>query len=358
MSGNGRVKEGWGQRETPHAEESSLPPVVDLSVVIVSYNTVALLRQCLKSVYAQPHSHYSFEILVVDNASSDQSATMVRAEFPQVELIANSENRGFAAATNQAIKHAHGTYLLLLNPDTEVQDEALWKMVAFLEAEPQAAVVGPALLYPDGSFQESAFKFPGLWQIFLDFYPLNWRLTRSRLNGRYPRRLFTGEFPQAFEIDFPLGACLMVRRAIVEKVGLLDEAFFMYMEEIDWCFRIKQAEMPAGYRPVGLRFRPGRRHPSRWQVYCLPAARIIHHAGASTSQSPFRQEMFYQLFKSRRHFYNKHYSHRFQVAARWLTRLGLVGKVLASGVARLRGRLSRTDFSDRLQAYRRVWRLN
>jgi GT2 family glycosyltransferase len=355
MARNGRTKENWGEWSQPNAAPAGQPPVYDLSIVIVSYNTAGLLRKCLNSVYANPHSNYRFEVLVVDNASPDNSAEMVRSEFPQVELTVNTENKGFAAATNQALRLAQGTYLLLLNPDTEVLDEALWKMVAFLEAEPQAAIVGPALLYPDRTFQENAFVFPGLWQIFFDFYPINWRLTRSRLNGRYPRRLYEGEFPQAFEIDFPLGACLMVRRSVVEKVGLLDENFFMYMEEIDWCYRIKQAEMPPGYRPVGLRFRPGRRKPSHWRIYCLPGAKIIHHAGASSNQ--FREEMFVQLHTSRAYFYKKHYSRRFQRAARLLTRLGLAGKMLSTRFDRLRGKISAAEAKNRLHAYGRVWNL-
>ena len=323
---------------------------------MVSYNTAALLRKCLAAVYANPHHRYTFELFVVDNASSDGSIEMVRKEFPQAKLIANPDNRGFAAASNQGLAQAKGDYLLLLNPDTEVQGPALWQMLGFLEAEPQAAVVGPALLYPDGSFQESAFHFPGLGQIFLDFFPLNWRLTRSRLNGRYPRRLYSGEYPQAFEIDFPLGACLMVRRSVVDKIGLMDEAFFMYMEEIDWCYRIKQAEMPQGYRPVGLRFRPGRRHPSHWRIYSLPAAKVIHHAGASTRQ--FRQEMLVQLFRSRSYFYKKHYSRTFQRMARVITGLGLAVQSAQAIFGRLRGRLSRRETGERLTAYRRIWRLN
>ncbi len=356
MSSNGWVKENLGERPGPRANSAGRSTLLDLSIVVVSYNTTDLLRKCLVAIYAARPADYTFEVLVVDNASPDNSAEMVRTEFPQVEIIANQENRGFAAATNQALAKARGTYLLLLNPDTEVQGEAIWKMVAFLEAEPQAAVVGPALLYPDGTFQESAFAFPNLWQIFLDFFPLNWRLTRSRLNGRYPRRLFEGNFPQAFEIDFPLGACLMVRRSLTEKIGPLDEGFFMYMEEIDWCYRIKQAEMPAGYRPVGLRFRPGRRQPSHWRIYCLPAAQVIHHAGASTTQ--FREEMFVQLHKSRAYFYKKHYSRTFQRAARFLTRVGLARKIVTTRFDRLRGRLNRPETAAHLHAYNRVWRLH
>ncbi len=356
MSSNGRLKENLQiPRIIVQPASAADLNVVDLSVVVVSYNTAALLRRCLASVYANPHPHYRFEVLVVDNASGDGSAALVEREFPQARLIANPQNLGFAAASNQALAQARGTYLLLLNPDTEVMDDALWKMVDFLEQEPQAAVVGPALLYPDHSFQEGAFGFPGLWQLFFDFFPLNWRLTRSRLNGRYPRRLFEGVYPQAFEVDFPLGACLMVRRSVVERIGLLDEAFFMYMEEIDWCYRIKELEIPSSYRPVGLRFRAGRRRPSRWRVYCFPAAKIIHHAGASTRQ--FREEMTVELYKSRYHFFHKHYSHRFQTAARLIIRGSLAVKMSGLWLGQLSGRLTRAEAASRRRAYRRIWRL-
>jgi GT2 family glycosyltransferase len=316
--------------------------VTDLSIIVVSYNTANLLRACLQSVYANSHAQYSAEVIVVDNASPDNSAEVVRLEFPQARLIANSENKGFAAANNQALELATGKYVVLLNPDTEVIGPALWKMVAFLEAYPQAAVVGPALIYPDGAFQEGSFHFPGLFQIFFDFFPLNWRLTRSRLNGRYPRHHYEGAYPRAYEIDFPLGACLMLRREVLEQVGPMDEAFFMYMEEIDWCYRIKAARNPVNNHP--------------WKIYCLPAAKIIHHAGASSRQ--FRDEMFYQLYKSRAYFYRKHYSRPFQTAARWLTRLGLAKLFLAGWLNQKRGKISREEFTARKRAYGRVWRLS
>jgi N-acetylglucosaminyl-diphospho-decaprenol L-rhamnosyltransferase len=356
MSGsNGRVKDNGAAQPEPRASVTEQSPVYDLSIIVVSYNTAALLQKCLTSVYANQHPDYSFEVLVLDNASSDNSAELVKTEFPQVDLVVNSKNLGFAAAVNQAFTKARGTYLLLLNPDTEVIEDAIWKMVEFLEEEPQAAVVGPALLYPNRTFQESAFGFPSLWQIFLDFYPINWRLTQSRLNGRYPRELFEGRFPQAFEIDFPLGACMLIRQAVLEKMGSLDENFFMYMEEIDLCYRIKQAEMPRGYGLLGLRFRPGRRLPNHWKIYCLPSAKMIHHAGASTNQ--FREEMYVQLHKSRYYFFQKHYGPRFRWAARNVTRLGLMGKITSTRFDRWRGKFNNLEAEARLQAYNRVWNL-
>jgi N-acetylglucosaminyl-diphospho-decaprenol L-rhamnosyltransferase len=354
MTGNGHLK-GKGLVEL-QPEVQQTRATLDLSIVVVSYNTAHLLEKCLASVYANADAGRSFEIIVIDNASVDDSCNVVLQKFPTVKLIANPTNAGFAAATNQGLKLARGEYLLLLNPDTEVMGDALWQLVNFLDNEPQAAVVGGALLYSDKTFQEGAFRFPGLGQIFFDFYPLNWRLTRSRLNGRYPRRLYEGRnAANAFEIDFPLGACLMVRRSVVERVGYLDEAFFMYMEEIDFCYRIKHTPIAAGYAPVSLRFRPGRRRAHNWKIYCLPSAQIIHHAGASTRQ--FREEMQVQLFKSRRLFYQKHYSRRFQVAAGLLTRLGMASKIAGTIVKRLRRRLTKEEAAVRLRTYARIWKL-
>jgi GT2 family glycosyltransferase len=223
----------------------------DLSIVVVSYNTRQLLKECLDSVYASlAESILVSEVVVVDNASQDGSAVMVRKHFPRFRLIANEDNRGFAAANNQALRAlGYGTgdtshpplpkYAMLLNPDTIVGRRALTTLVRFMDENPKAGACGARLLHSDGSFQHSAFAFPTLLQVFLDFFPINYRLTDSRANGRYPRRLYRAGEP--FPIDHPLGAALMVRREAIEQVGLLDEGFFMYCEEIDWCLRLKGA---------------------------------------------------------------------------------------------------------------------
>ncbi|MEW5720564.1 MAG: glycosyltransferase, partial [Chloroflexota bacterium] len=171
---------------------------IDLSIVIVSYNVRELLARCLESVNSEQLTvnskilatgdwRLATEIFVVDNASRDGSAAMVRERFPRVHLIENAENRGFAAANNQAFAQTRGRYILMLNPDTEVRVGALETLVEFMDAHPRAGACGGKLVFGDGSLQHSAFAFPSLAQIFLDFFPFNWRLTDSRLNGRYPR---------------------------------------------------------------------------------------------------------------------------------------------------------------------------
>lgn len=312
---------------------------LDLAIVIVSWNVRDLLRNCLHSLFADlGRSELEGEIWVVDNASSDGSAAMVRECFPKVHLLALKENLGFAAANNLALKalrqntpHAarNTKYVLLLNPDTTVQPDALGTLRAFMERHPDAGVAGPQLRYPDGSFQHPAFRFPTLAQIFLDFFPLHHRLINSRLNGRYPRAWYERGHP--FEIDHPLGAAMMVRWEAIQEVGLLDERFFMYCEEIDWCWRMKEAG---------------------WRVYCVPQVVVIHHEARSTRQ--FREEMFVQLWRSRFRLFEKHYSPMFRWAARQLVRLGVRAEMARARRAHLRGDLSAEAYRRRVEALQRV----
>ena len=317
----------------------------DLSIIIVSFNTRQLLRECLDSIYASlAESTLASEVIVVDNASHDGSAAMVQENFPQVRLIANEENRGFAAANNQALRAiGYGTgdtphpslpkYVMLLNPDTIVGEGALTTLVRFMDENPRAGACGARLLHSDGSFQHSAFAFPTLFQVFLDFFPINYRLTNSRVNGRYPRRLYQTGKP--FSIDHPLGAALIVRREAIEQVGLLDERFFIYCEEIDWCLRIKAAG---------------------WSIWCVPEAQIVHYVARSTGQ--FRDETFVALWRSRYQLFGKHYSRFFQWMARRIVGLGLWSEVRRARAAARRGKITESELASRLTAYRQVWEMS
>jgi N-acetylglucosaminyl-diphospho-decaprenol L-rhamnosyltransferase len=286
---------------------------LDLAIIIVSYNTRDMLRACLHSVYAGlSRTALDGQVWVVDNASSDGSADMVRAEFPQTRLLALDQNLGFAGGNNVALRELGfdtasspqppaPNLILFLNPDTEVRGDALAQMADFLLTTDRAGVVGASLVYPDGRFQHSAFHFPTLWQIWLDFFPWPGRFLDSPLNGRYPRALYQAGRP--FPIDHPLGAAMMTRAEVIQQVGLMDEGFFMYAEEVDWCMRVKKAG---------------------WGIYCVPAAQIVHHAGGSTRQ--FRDEMFAALWRSRFRLFHKHYGPAFNSIARLLVRLGLWAK--------------------------------
>jgi N-acetylglucosaminyl-diphospho-decaprenol L-rhamnosyltransferase len=311
-------------------------PRPNLAIIVVSYNTCDMLRACLRSVYAGlAHFPADAQVWVVDNASADGSPDIVRAEFPQARLLALEKNVGFAAGNNTALRElGFGTAtghrprdILFLNPDTEVQGNALAQMASELRKREKAGVVGASLVYPDGCFQHSAFRFPTLWQIWFDFFPRPARLLDSRLNGRYSRTLY--ETHQPFPIDHPLGAAIMTRAEVIQQVGLMDERFFMYAEEIDWCLRIKRAG---------------------WDIYCVPTAQIVHHAGGSTRQ--FRDKMFVALWRSRFHLFRKHYGPAFNLAARLLVRLGL-----GAEMRRARRTESGAALERRLSAYRQVWEL-
>ncbi len=309
---------------------------MDLAIVIVSYNTRRLLAECLDSALTGlARSGLEGQVWVVDNASADGSAAMVRESFPTVRLIAYERNAGFAAGNNLALQamglgqETSPRHVLFLNPDTRVLDDALGVMVRFLDATPHAGAVGARLVHSDGSFQHSAFAFPGLWQIFFDFFPLHPRLLDSRLNGRYPRRWYRAGRP--FPVDHPLGAALMVRADVLAQVGGFDERFFIYCEEIDLCRRIKAA---------------GR------AIYCLPQAEIVHHVAQSTRQ--FRNQMFVALWRSRFLMFEKHHSAAFRRAARWLVRLGLWAEARRAQAAYRRGEIDAAEVQGRLAACREV----
>jgi GT2 family glycosyltransferase len=252
------------------------------SAVIVSWNTRDLLARCLDALYADAErSGITLQTIVVDNASSDGTVEMLAKRFPSVQVVARSENSGFAAATNRGIRQAASVDLLLLNPDTELLPGALAAMRSALHAMPHVGLVSGILLNPDHSLQSAGYRFPTLTQSFLDFFPLHDRLVASGLNGRFT----PGDGLSPYAVDYPLGACMLVRREVIEQVGLLDEQYFMYSEEIDWCRRIAAAG---------------------WSILIAPAARIIHHGGQSTGQAP--DAMFVQLHRSRARYFAHYHS--------------------------------------------------
>ena len=304
--------------------------MAELGIVTVSYNTRDLLGCCLESVRASlDRSGLQAQVIVVDNASGDGSADLVRERFVWLQLLANEHNCGFAAASNQGLRalgwpDGGPPLALLLNPDTVVQGAALAELVAFMRAAPRAGAAGARLVYEDGRFQHSAFRFPTLPMAFLDFFQPHHRLLDTALNGRYPRRLYQRGEP--FAIDHPLGATLMVRREAAAQVGLLDEGFFMYCEEIDWCRRLKKAG---------------------WGIYCVPRAEIVHYGGQSTRQ--FREAMFVALWRSRYRLFAKHEGQLY----RWL-----VARIVAAGLAQEERRVRRSAREGRLDAEAAAHRLS
>lgn len=236
--------------------------MVDLSICIVNWNTETQLRECLRSLYAGTEA-ISFEIFVIDNASSDGSVEMVRTLFPEVFLLANQRNRGFAAANNQAIRLATGRYVILLNPDTVIHRGALETMVQFMDGRPEAGVIGCKLLNADGSIQHSIRRFP-TFSVALHDSTILGRLSvfRERVLD-FKMKDFT--FDSVTEVDATCGAALLVRKDLLGDVGPLDEGYFIFIEELDLCRRIR-----------------ARGH----KIYFVPDAVITHLGGESRRQNP------------------------------------------------------------------------
>jgi N-acetylglucosaminyl-diphospho-decaprenol L-rhamnosyltransferase len=254
----------------------------DLSIVIVNWNVRELLRHCLHSIFQPPTSNFQIEVIVVDSASSDGSVAMVEEEFPQVHLIANSENVGFTVGNNQGIAVSRGRYILLLNPDTEIVGDALATMVEYMDDHPQVGALGPQLLNPDGSIQSSRRRFPALATAFLESTVLQQWFPHNRVIRHY----YVADRPEdeIQEVDWVTGACLLARRETIEEVGLLDEGFFMYSEELDWCRRAKERG---------------------WRVVYLPTARVIHYGAQSSEQVKSFQHIQFQRSKIR--YFRKHH---------------------------------------------------
>ena len=313
-----------------------------VAIVIVSWNVRDLLRNCLRSVQSSVLSgDQTCEVWVVDNASSDGSADMVSAEFPSVKLLRIESNLGFARGNNLALsamgfgqqheflQQTPPDFVFLLNPDTTIAPDTIRKLTEFLQLNPHAGGCGAQLSYGDGSFQHSAFHFPGLFQLFFDFFPLHQRLLNSRLNGRYSRSDYDGGEP--FPVDFILGAAMMVRRVAIEAIGLLDESYFMYCEEVDWCWRFYDAD---------------------WRFWCVPAARVTHFEGQSARQ--FREKMLIALWKSRLLLYARRYG----FARRWFThqllRVGFRTEIRRVQAQRAQGLLSQNEAEQRIRTYQQI----
>jgi N-acetylglucosaminyl-diphospho-decaprenol L-rhamnosyltransferase len=255
--------------------------MLELSIIIVNWNTRDLVVGCLQSIY-DTTSGLEFEVIVVDNASCDGSLGMLRRRFPKVRLVENPENVGFAWANNQAIAVSQGCYVLLLNSDAVATPGAIQSLVSLADEKPRAGIVGAQLLNPDGSFQASHTPFPTLWQEFLILTGLG-RLVRGRW---YPSR-GPGEDQGPQIVDYVEGACMLARRRAVEEVGGLDEGYFMYAEEVDWCYAMNQAG---------------------WQVWYQPAAKVIHLGGGSSQNRRPQREA--DLYRSRVRFFRKHHGDR------------------------------------------------
>jgi GT2 family glycosyltransferase len=285
----------------------------DLAVVIVTWNVRALVLEALRSLYADlATSGLSADVYVVDSDSTDRTPEAIADAFPKVKLTASAENLGFARGNNVAIKQIMDApdkprAVYLLNPDTITQPGATRTLYDYLTSNPRIGLVGAGLTYADGRYQHSAFDFPGLRQLWVEFFPTPGRMIEGRFNGRHPQR------EQPFPVDFVLGATMMLRPEVIEQTGMFDERFFMYCEEIDWAWRI---------------------HEAGWEVWCVPAAHVTHLAGQSTGQ--VRPRSVIDLWTSRLLLAQKHYPRWKLPLARLLIVLGMGRKMRRTQTPALR----------------------
>lgn len=275
---------------------------MDLSIIIISYNTKNLLKECLTSIHKNV-GHIKFEILVVDNNSQDGSPEMMEKHFPRLKLIKNRENKGFASANNVGIKESKGKYLLLLNSDTLVLPGSLEKMVRFMDRTPEAGAVGCKLFNPDGSLQ-------------------------SLGRGRNLKQHGNSE---AKEVTWVEGSCLMVRREVVNKVGLMDENFFFYSEDMDWCRRIRLAH---------------------WKIFVLPQAKIIHYGGGSIRK--WNGEIISQAYQSGYYYVQKHFGKIAEAIYRNVVFVEISTKLFIWASAYLITLGKRKEFAKRVIIYGKV----
>jgi GT2 family glycosyltransferase len=282
--------------------------MVDISICIVNWNVKELLKACLGSIYKNTKD-ISFEVIVVDNNSSDDSVRMIKKDFPRVTVIENKTNAGFTRANNQAINISQGRYIMLLNPDTEIIDNALNKMLRFMEGRRDCGALGCKLLNTDGSLQRSCRTFPSLDVMLYSTLFLDSLFPKSRLFGKYFMTWW--DFNETREVDQPMGSALMIKKDVLDNVGLFDQNIFIWFDEVDLCYRIKKAG---------------------WKIFFTPEAHIKHHLSQSFKQWKSIPQILKGMVtwrKSRNYFFRKHKG-ILSVLALWA--LDLLQIVLVLGV--------------------------
>jgi hypothetical protein len=253
--------------------------MIDLSIVILNWNVRDLLDRCLASIKSD---RFALETIVVDNASSDDSLAMVRSKYPSAIVIANETNLGFTGGNNRGIEAAHGRYIMVLNPDTEMIDDAIDRLIDYLDVHAEVGAIGPQLLKPDRSIQSSRYRFPSM---ATGFFESTW------LHGCAPRNVLKRFYMEDVspdtiqEVDWLTGACMVFRKSMLDQVGVYDDKnFFMYSEEVDLCKRVKMAG---------------------WKIVYLPEAKVIHYVGQSSNQVVAARHLYFQTSKV--HYFRKHH---------------------------------------------------
>jgi len=306
--------------------ELTSQPTCDLSIIIVSWNVADLLRDCLRSI-DENRGELDLEVIVVDGDSHDNSVAMVQNEFPWVDLLACDENVGFPHGNNLGLERANGRYILLLNPDTVILDDALSKMMVYMGENPEVGVLGGQLLNGDGTVQSSRRRFPTLATAFFESTWLETIAPREVHEKYYAQDLPDDAIN---DVDWVVGACMLSPRQVVAEVGGLDEAYFMYSEELDWCRRIKD---------------------SGWRVVYYPEAQIIHYVGQSSDQAVVARHINFQQAKLR--YFRKYHGRFFAILLRAFLLLDYGWQIVVESVKGLLGH-KRPLRRQRVQAYWQV----
>ena len=275
---------------------------MDLTIVIVNYNTEKLTLECIDSVY-KSHLPYTFEIFVVDNHSSDNSIEAIKKRYPKVKLIENKENVGFSKANNQAIRQAQGRYVLLLNSDTILMENTLGVMTQYMDNHMDVGATGCEVLLPTGELDQACHRgFPTPQASFYYMSGLAKKYPNSPKYNSYHKSYLN--MKEIHEIDCLVGAFMLVRKETIDQVGMLDEEFFMYGEDIDWCYRIKEAG---------------------WGIIYNPTVSIIHHKGASSRKKPFK--IVYEFHRAMYLFHKKHYAKKYSIFVNGIVYAGIATKL-------------------------------
>ncbi|KQX51928.1 glycosyltransferase family 2 protein [Paenibacillus sp. Root444D2] len=263
---------------------------MDLSIIVLNYKTRDLTLACLESVFSSATS-YIYEVILIDNASNDGIIHATTEQYPQVVFIANTDNVGFSRANNQGIRIAQGRYVLLLNSDTIVESDTLDVMLRFMDENPTVGASGCKIVLPDGSLDKACKRgFPTPSASFYYAFGFSKLFPNTPRFNQYQLGYLSPD--EAYPIDSLVGAFMLIRREAIDQVGMLDEEFFMYGEDIDWCYRIKEAG---------------------WVNYYYPGTQIVHHKGASSRRKPFK--IIYEFHRAMILFHNKHYRKKYS----WLT---------------------------------------
>lgn len=299
----------------------------DISIIIVTYNSATVIGACLRSIAADG-AGMAVETLVIDNDSTDDTLASIRAQYPWARIITGHGNVGFARGNNIGFRQARGRYLFMLNPDTELRRGALQALLTYADAHPNVGMVAPHMVYFDNSLQHNTFRFPDYAQAFYGFFeklaPLD-----SPQNGRY----LPADYSHQRQTEHILGAAVFVRREVFTQLGGMDEAFALYFEETDWCYRARQAG---------------------WQVHYIPTATVMHIGAHATSKNPERSAVLFA--RSRAYFYHKNYGWPSYMVLKAITVFGLAYWQARTLYGLLRRRISGATFGRRLRSYWHILR--